>query len=222
MMGDRVDALLFDLGNVVIEIDFNRAVTHWATHARCQEGLIRDRFRHDHAYDQHERGKIDLNSYFSTLRTTLGVDISDAHLREGWNSILIGEMPGISDLLAKAAGHLPLYAFTNSNPEHQECLSARFSDLLRPFKEVFVSSKIGLRKPEAEAFRYVVDAIGIPAHRILFFDDLIENVEGARACGLQAVHVRTSTDVRDALSGLLTGPAQSRYSEPHECASRLD
>jgi putative hydrolase of the HAD superfamily len=222
MMSDGVAALLFDLGNVVIEIDFNRAVAWWATHARCREALIRDRFRHDHAYDQHERGKIDLNSYFSTLRTTLGVEISDAHLREGWNSILIGEMPGISGLLARAAEHFPLYAFTNTNPEHQECLSARFSDLLRPFKKVFVSSKIGLRKPEAEAFRYVVDAIGVPAHRILFFDDLIENVEGARACGLQAVHVRTSTDVRDALSRLLTGPAQSRYSEPHERASRLD
>jgi putative hydrolase of the HAD superfamily len=222
MIADSVDALLFDLGNVVIQIDFNRALASWASHARCEESLIKDRFWHDHAYDQHERGKIDLNEYFSALRTTLAVDISDAHLREGWNAILIGEMPGMSGLLARAAEHFPLYAFTNSNPEHQECLSARFSELSRPFKQVFVSSEIGLRKPEAEAFQYVVDAIGVPAHRILFFDDLIENVEGARACGLQAVHVRTSADVRDVLSRLLTGPAQSRYSGPHERTNRLD
>jgi glucose-1-phosphatase len=219
---DSVDALLFDLGNVVIEIDFNRAVAHWATHASCEESLIRDRFRHDHAYDQYERGKIDLSSYFSALRTNLGVDISDAHLRDGWNAILIGAMPGISDLLASAANRFPLYAFTNSNPEHQDCLSYRFADLLRPFKQVFVSSKIGLRKPEPDAYRHVVDAIGVPASRILFFDDLIENVEGARACGLQAVHVRTGADVRDTLSRLLTRPAQSRYSGPHERAGRLD
>ena len=204
-MCDGVNALLFDLGNVVIEIDFNRALAYWATHARCEEGLIRARFCHDHAYDQHERGKIDLNEYFSALRKSLGIDISDAHLRKGWNEILIGEMPGISGLLARAAEHLPLYAFTNSNPEHQECVWARFSDLLRPFRQVFVSSRIGLRKPEPEAFQYVVGAIGVPAHRILFFDDLIENVEGAWACGLRAVRVKTNTDVRDVLSRLLAG-----------------
>ena len=201
MVCDSVDALLFDLGNVVIEIDFNRALAHWATHGRCDKSVIRDRFRHDHAYDQHERGKIDLNTYFSALRTSLGVDISDADLRDGWNAILIGAMPGISDLLANAAERFPLYAFTNSNPEHQRCLSDRFAELLRPFKQIFVSSEIGLRKPEPDAYRHVVDVIGVPASRILFFDDLIENVEGARACGLQAVHVRTSSDVRDTLSG---------------------
>jgi glucose-1-phosphatase len=128
----------------------------------------------------------------------------------------------MSGVLARAAEHFPLYAFTNSNPEHQECVWARFSDLMRPFQQVFVSSKIGLRKPEPEAYRYVINAIGTPAHRILFFDDLIENVEGARACGLQAVHVNASADVRDALFRLLTGPVQSRSREPHERESRLD
>lgn len=135
MPSESVDALLFDLGNVVIEIDFNRALAHWAAQAHCEESLIRDRFRHDHAYDQHERGKIDLNAYFSALRANLGVDISDAHLRDGWNAILIGAMPGISDLLASAAERFPLFAFTNSNPEHQRCLSDRFADLLRPFRQ---------------------------------------------------------------------------------------
>jgi len=222
MVCDSVDALLFDLGNVVIEIDLNRALAHWATHGRCDKRLIRDRFRHDHAYDQHERGNIDLKAYFSALRTSLGVEISDADLRDGWNAILIGAMTGISDLLASAAERFPLYAFTNSNPEHQKCLSDRFAELLRPFKQIFVSSEIGLRKPEPDAYRHVVDVIGAPASRILFFDDLIENVEGARACGLQVVHVRTSSDVRDTLSRLLTEPAQSRYSGPHERSSRLD
>jgi glucose-1-phosphatase len=171
MVCDSVDALLFDLGNVVVEIDFNRAVAHWAAHARCEESLLRERFRHDHAYDQYERGRIDFDAYFSTLRTNLGVDISDPHLRDGWNAILIGAVPGISDLLASAAERFPLYALTNSNPEHQKYLADRFADVLRPFKQVFVSSDIGLRKPEPDAYRHVVDVIGVPASRILFFDE---------------------------------------------------
>ena len=60
---------------------------------RREESLIRERFRHDHAYDQYERGRIDFDAYFSTLRTNLGVDISDPQLRDGWNAILSAQCP---------------------------------------------------------------------------------------------------------------------------------
>jgi putative hydrolase of the HAD superfamily len=48
----------------------------------------------------------------------------------------------------------------------------------------------------------VVKAIGVPAARIVFFDDLAENIEGARARGLTAVHVTSSDDVARALAAL--------------------
>jgi putative hydrolase of the HAD superfamily len=70
-----------------------------------------------------------------------------------------------------------------------------------------VSSTIGLRKPDAAAFRFVVKAIGVRAERILFFDDVLENVEGARACGLQTVHVRSRSDVAHALAAMFGGNA---------------
>ena len=47
-----------------------------------------------------------------------------------------------------------------------------------------MSSTIGLRKPEAEAYDYVVRAIGVSADHIVFFDDSLENIEGARAPGI--------------------------------------
>jgi glucose-1-phosphatase len=44
--------------------------------------------------------------------------------------------------------------------------------------------------------------MGVPASRVVFFDDLAENVEGARARGLKAVLVKSSRDVADALTAL--------------------
>jgi glucose-1-phosphatase len=204
MPSSRADALLFDLGRVVIDIDFNRAFSRWAEHARCGQELIRERFQQDTAYKRHERGEIDSKEYFANLRESLGIDISDAQLLEGWNSILVGEMPGVSELLAKAAESFPLYAFTNSNRAHEQCWSKQFSSILGNFKQVFVSSTIGLRKPEAEAYDHVVTAIGASANRIVFFDDVLENIEGARARGLQAVHVKSGADVVDALVALIS------------------
>jgi glucose-1-phosphatase len=204
MPSSRADALLFDLGRVVIDIDFNRAFSRWAEHARCDQKLIREGFQQDTAYKRHERGEIDSKEYFANLRDSLGIDISDAQLLEGWNSILVGEMPGVSKLLAKAAESFPLYAFTNSNCAHEQCWSKQFSSILSNFKQVFVSSTIGLRKPEAEAYDYVVRAIGASANRIVFFDDVLENIEGARARGLQAVHVKSGADVVNALAALVS------------------
>jgi putative hydrolase of the HAD superfamily len=111
-------------------------------------------------------------------------------------------MPGIAPLLARAAKHMPLYAFSNTNRPHVEHFSKAHGDLLSHFRELYLSSTIGLRKPDAAAYDHVVKAIGVPASRILFFDDLAENVEGARARGLLAVQVKSSADVANALDAL--------------------
>jgi putative hydrolase of the HAD superfamily len=65
-----------------------------------------------------------------------------------------------------------------------------------------LSSAIGLRKPDAAAYDHVVQAIGVPAERIVFFDDLAENIDGARARGLTAVQVTSPDDVAQALAAL--------------------
>jgi putative hydrolase of the HAD superfamily len=196
------DALLFDLGNVVFEIDFDRAFARWAHHASCDAATLRERFSHDAAYRRHEVGAIGHEEYFESLRASLQIDISNAHFLDGWNAIFLDEVPGISVALAQAAACMPVYAFSNSNPAHEACWPARYASTLAHFRKVFVSSTIGLRKPDAEAFQFVVSEIGAPARRIVFFDDSLSNVEGARACGLQAVHVTSHADVARTLAAI--------------------
>ncbi|MGT2438395.1 HAD family hydrolase [Bradyrhizobium betae] len=196
------DALLFDLGRVVLDIDFSKAIACWAGHAGCPPDAIVARYVHDEAYRLHEVGKISDQDYFASLRSSLGIGISDAQFLEGWNAIFAGEMPDIAELLPRAAKQLPLYAFSNTNRPHVDYFSKEYAGLLDHFREVYLSSSIGLRKPDAEAFDHVVAAMGVPASRIVFFDDLAENIEGARACGLTAVHVTSATDVGNALRAL--------------------
>jgi len=201
-MQPGTDALLFDLGGVVIDIDFNRAFARWAKHAGCDERHVRERFSQDAAYCRHEVGEIGIADYFASLRDSLGIDLSDAQLLDGWNAIYIGEIPGVAALLARARERIPLYAFTNTNRAHEACWSVQFAGIATLFTKVFVSSTMGLRKPERAAFELVVKDIGVPAGRIVFFDDNPDNVAGARACGLQAVHVTSRADVERTLAAL--------------------
>jgi glucose-1-phosphatase len=196
------DALLFDLGRVVIDIDFNKTLTCWAGHAGCEPAHLVGRFTRDELYQRHETGSIGDAEFFAALRTSLGIDLSDAQFLEGWNAIFAGEMPGIAALLARAGAHVPLYAFSNTNNPHVEHFSRAYRQVLGYFHQIFLSSVIGLRKPDAAAYDHVVKAIGVPAERIVFFDDLAENIDGARARGLIAVHVTSPDDVAQALAAL--------------------
>ena len=63
---------------------------------------------------------------------------------------------------------------------------------------MFVSPQIGHRKPDRSAFEFVAHSIAVPLESMLFFDDTLENVEGALAAGLAAVPVRGPADVKAA------------------------
>jgi len=196
------DALLFDLGRVVIDIDFSKVLACWAGHAGCSPADLSKPFSQSETFRRHEIGHASDAEFFEALRGTLGIGISDEQLLEGWNSIFAGEMPDINALLARAAKRLPLYAFSNTNRPHVAHFSKPYADVLGHFREIFLSCAIGLRKPDASAYDHVIKAIGVKAERIVFFDDLAENIEGARRQGLIAVHVTTPNDVADALSAL--------------------
>jgi glucose-1-phosphatase len=198
-----VDALLFDLGRVVIDVDMMRIHTRWSALAgvpfdqrHAQRVISSDAFR------QHERGELTDAAFFAFLRRELEVDLTDEQFADGWNSIFVGEMPGIRQVLARVRDRVPLYAFSNTNPAHQAYWSVHFAELLEPFRKIYVSHEIGARKPEAAAFEAVVRDIGIAPSRTLFFDDAAENVAGARVCGLRAVEVATSADIERALADL--------------------
>jgi len=195
-----IKALLFDLGGVVIDIDFDRVFASWAGYANQSLKTIKSRFAIDSYYERHERGEIEAAEYFDSLRKSLGINITDNEFEEGWNSIYVGEIPGIAKLLSDVKEKCPIHSFTNSNKLHQRVWSKRFESILDLFQNVFVSSEMGKRKPEPEAFRFISDEIAVKPENILFFDDSIGHVEGARVVGMKAVHVMSPlSDIKDAL-----------------------
>jgi glucose-1-phosphatase len=192
-------AIVFDLGGVVIDIDFKRAFRNWAASASCNAADLEARFTFDQAYEQHETGDLHSSAYFSALGKSLNVPLSEYDLVAGWNDIYVGTIPGMEKLLATASQRFPLYAFTNSNPTHQSVWSIRFAAELSIFTTIYVSSELGVRKPDPRSFRLVAERIGVQASEVLFFDDSVENVDGAVSAGMQGVLVESIRDVRVAL-----------------------
>ncbi len=195
----KAEALLFDLGGVLIAIDFDRVIRRWAEFSSVSFEALKPRFDHGHAYQQHERGEIDAATYYESLRKSLGIELTDAQWEDGWNQVFGPEIAPTVALLPQLAERMPLYLFSNTNFTHHQYWSKRHAQALKPFRCQFVSCEMGLRKPEAASFEYVAREIGVPPGKILFFDDTAANIEGARAVGLLAVHVKSPADVRQAV-----------------------
>ena len=196
----EADALLFDFGGVIAEIDFDRVVARWAALAGVPFGQVKSRFSHDEAYERHERGEIGEAQYYESLRGSLGLALTDAQLADGWARVLGDEIHATTALLPRLAERIPLYLFSNTNVAHHRVWAERHRAALAPFRRQFVSCEMGSRKPEAESFAYVAREIGVAPGRILFLDDTEANVAGARAAGLRAAWVRTPDELRQAVS----------------------
>ena len=193
---EGVHALLFDLGNVLIDVDFARCARIWSAHAGVSAETLASRFQVDDAYRAYECGAMTTSDYFAALRRQLDIDLPDEVLAQGWQAIIQGEKIGLRSCLRRLKRRYSLYVLTNTNVEHEHVWSDRHRELLTIFDDVFVSSRMGCRKPDAEAFHKVARAIGEPLGKILFFDDAPENIDGARRCGMPGILVDTADTVR--------------------------
>jgi putative hydrolase of the HAD superfamily len=180
-------------------IDWERAFQRWGRAGHVPPEALATLYTFDDPYERHERGEISEIDYYASLRRSLHLDIPDDEFRAGWNAIFTEPVHETVALLEQLKDRVPLYAFSNSNTAHHAVWSRKFRDAMTHFRRVFVSSEIGLRKPERASFDHIAREIGVAPGRILFFDDTLANVEGAREAGLRAVRVTGPDDVKHAV-----------------------
>ena len=65
------------------------------------------------------------------------------------------------------------------------------------FDKAYYSHLMGCRKPEKESYRMVLDENGLVPAETLFIDDTLPNIEGARAVGLQTIHLQSPKTIMD-------------------------
>ena len=194
-----IDALLFDLGNVVMEVDFRRTFKRWAEVTGHHEDHFHRHWSEDDAYRAHEIGALSFSEYADALSDRLGVTMSEEDWRAGWNDLFVGAYGGVQARLEALKGEIGLFAFTNTNATHETEWRARYGHEVRHFETIYVSSTIGMRKPDEAAFHWVAGDMQLEPERILFLDDNPANVAGAGRAGMQTALIGSEADVLAAL-----------------------
>lgn len=90
---------------------------------------------------------------------------------------------------------------SNDSPELRAKLDRL--ELVELFDPLVISAEIGVMKPKEGAYQAVLGKLGRPAEETIFIDDREENVNGARAVGMHAIHyIPDETDLADQLGQL--------------------
>lgn len=194
--------LLFDLGGVVIDIDVERMLRHWLPYSRLSLGEMQQRLKIDPPFEQYERGELSTTEYMGHLAEVFALEADWQAIATGWNALLVDQIDCALDLVARARKRLPCHAFSNTSTIHRDEWGQRFPRVLDSFQRLFLSFEMGMRKPDPAAFLSVADQIGVDPANILFFDDTVENINGARSAGLATVHVQSTADIEQALVGI--------------------
>lgn len=109
----------------------------------------------------------------------------------------------------RTAGRVKVALFSNASTRLEADLESCALD--REFDFVFNSARLGVAKPDTEAFKTVAGLLEVPVERCLFVDDTLRNVEGARLAGMQPELFTSIAELRALLerAGLLDGAAAS-------------
>ncbi len=183
----RIDVILFDLGGVLIELAGVEKMLEWSPDLRTPEELWRRWLRSD-AVRRFETGATRRDLFAREIVAEFGVPVSEDEFLEAFTWWPRAVFPGAHALLASLRDRYRLASVSNTNEIHWQ----RFSEQWRldeAFHRNFPSHLVGKLKPDADYFAHVVEAMGVPAERVLFVDDNVINVEAAAALGIAAHRV---------------------------------
>lgn len=148
-------------------------------------GFTEDRLADHRFLSAFQNGEMSENDFLVGLALEFEMTLEQVWMAHGL--ILREEYSGALQLVndIQAAG-TRVFCLSNTNALHyREFFDGRFP-VCDAFDELLASQKLGLSKPDPRIYKYVEDHAGVQAGEIVFFDDNLPNVEGARACGWMA------------------------------------
>ncbi|WP_345827684.1 glucose-1-phosphatase [Pantoea sp. BRR-3P] len=195
---------IFDLGNVIVDIDFNRVLGVWSDLGRVPLATLQSRFRMDEAFEKHERGEISDSEFAARICDQLDIALSYPQFTAGWQAVFVGVRPETLAIMNKLrANGERVVILSNTNQLHFEFWPTHYPDVQQAADHLYMSQDIGMRKPEARIYNYVLQHEGYQADQAVFFDDNQANIDAARALGIESVLVVDEKTVPDWFAGRL-------------------
>jgi putative hydrolase of the HAD superfamily len=181
----EIRCIFLDLGRVLINLDLTFFGNRMKQLAGVQPEELRAAILDNGLGSSFETGRISEAEFHAQICGTLGKKISFDDFFAAWNSIFL-PAPLLPDrLISRLAQKARLWTLSNTNIAHFNFIREHFPSL-RYFEGRILSYEVGLQKPDERIFHLALDRAKVEAEATLFIDDQLQNVEAARALGIDA------------------------------------
>lgn len=183
-------AIIFDIGNVLIDFDFPRLLWMISENSRVPLEDLGGTWTHEDTVAV-ETGKIDSQDHYRQYADSIGLKWSYDVWKSVWMDIYSINEAGMAILNEYRAKGFPLYVLSNLAEYNKEAIEMKFDYFFTLFNRLFFSYELGLLKPAPEIYSSVCAIIETPPEKCIFIDDLPENVDGARSIGMKALQFKS-------------------------------
>lgn len=187
----RIHDIIFDLGNVLIPVDWNKAFGRLKPHLSAELARLLEQDLESFKRllvkpgIELETGKIDFRQFRDAVTDILGVTFPPDEFRIIWCDIfqLDVEMSCLGRNLSLRYG---TWLASNTSREHYSWILEKFPEV-EFYRDAALSFEMGVMKPAVEYYEKAVRKFGISAQSAVFIDDLAENVDGAIRSGMHGI-----------------------------------
>lgn len=185
-----VKNIIFDFGNVICDIDFDRTVRAFQALGGNNFELTVEEYIHDPIFGALEKGDIELPEFRDKIRHLLNADVADAAIDKAWAAVIINSDQARIDMLKRIKEHYRICLLSNTNQIHIDTSFQRINtsfgvDFASLFEKVYFSYELKLAKPDPAIYEYVFKNMGIKAEETLLIDDNGPNIEAAAHLGMK-------------------------------------
>ena len=178
-----IDTIIFDFGDIFINLDKEATIS-----GLKKLGMTEWNSEFDRLNLMFETGDISHADFLAGFQEQLPDASIDAIL-DAWNAVLLDFPLYLLEFLQMLSKKYRLFLLSNTDSIHIETFENKsgvsfYSDFYQCFEKVYFSFEIGMRKPNPEAYQYIINKHELSPKRTLFVDDKEENTDAAAALGL--------------------------------------
>ena len=195
--------IIFDLGGVLLNIDYQLTEQAFIDAGITNFGQLYSQMAQNDTFDRLETGKMEPAEFLQAMRDASANQLTDAQILKAWNAMLLDFPVRRLQLLQQLRLYYDLFLLSNTNEIHE----AEFNDILMRshgipnigvfFDKVYMSHRVGLRKPMKEIFERVLNDNEIKPEHTLFIDDSPQHIATAKSLGIQTIYLEKGMTIEE-------------------------
>ena len=203
MQTEGIKNIIFDLGAVLIDIDFQKVSLAFEKIGIKNFDKQFSQLSATGLFEDLETGRISNDEFYQQMITQAGNGVGESDIELAWNAILQDFRVKSLDYLELLKDRYRLFLLSNTNDIHlRKVNEILFRQTGRQqlddyFFKAYYSHKVGLPKPGEAIFQHVLKDAGINASDSFFIDDSVPNVETALKRGIRALQLLAGERIED-------------------------